>query len=101
MPIRWSAYALSQKLDEIEGLLDQLDPILDECKAKAEETKAIPHLPGYITEKLDFLRWDVERFREMLRRRVKVLRDNIPSEALKREEHRQQLLLELGLKEEI
>ena len=50
MPIKWSAVAVSDKVDEMEKLYNSITPTLWQVLEKAEELRRIPNLPGYIDQ---------------------------------------------------
>ena len=85
MPIRWSAVEVSEAIDEIEVLLDQAEPTLRGAQKVISGALRIPHLPEYLGQSLRRLQWGLENEIKARRTQVEVMRDKIPSDALRAE----------------
>jgi len=86
MPIRWSARKVAESLDEMERLLDEAEPILRECQAKASETAKLPNLAGYMEQPLMMLADRVNYTLNYLRGRISRVREYIPKNELAKEQ---------------
>ncbi len=86
MPIRWSVLQVCQKLDQMEGLLPDIEPILGELVASVGFALEVPNLPDYVKQPL----WGIEgEATNMMRRmhdRINRLRDLLPKEKLAKEQ---------------
>ena len=93
MPIKWSALAVCEAMDEVEGLLAQAALPLLEAKARVENATGIAHLPGYMEQRLRRLLFTINRMQDVGGAIARV-REDIPQDALtaERQAGRQQLL---------
>jgi hypothetical protein len=93
MPIKWSALAVSEAMDEVEGLLAQVAPLLVEAKARVGKATGIAHLPGYMDQRLQRLLFTIDRMQDVRGAAARV-REDIPQDALtaERQTGRQQPL---------
>ena len=82
MPIKWSAVQVSNKVDELEELVQSIRPTLWRIREKAEELRRIPNLPGYIDQPAVMITDRVERFNDHMKGYVERIRNLIPKEAL-------------------
>jgi len=93
--IRWSAFQVSKSLDEIDKLINEVEPTLRQCGQKATQTSELSNLPGYMSEPLTTFSYKIDDFVNYLRNRVSSIRDNIPKKELEQEQNRYQQLLRL------
>ena len=84
MPIKWSAVAVSEAMDEVEQQVILADQFLAEAKAKAEKVRSIAHLPQYIDQRLVGLIGDIERI-DYVKKRIESVREDIPDGAIEAE----------------
>ena len=93
MPIKWSALAVSEAMDEVEGLLAQAAPILAEAKTRVGKATGIAYLPGYMDQRLRRLLFTIDRMQD-LRGAIARVREDIPQDALtaERQAGKQQIL---------
>ncbi len=87
MPIKWSAVAVSEAMDEVEQQVNLADQFLAEAKAKAEEARSIAHLPQYIDQRLVGLIGDIERI-DSVKSRIESVRQDIPDGAMEAEQQK-------------
>jgi len=85
MPIRWSAVKVSEKVDEVEELMNSIKPTLWRIREKAEELRGIPNLPGYIDQPTSTMTWKVDNFNNYMKGFFERIRDCIPQDALNEE----------------
>jgi len=85
MPIKWSAVKVSEKVDEVEELMNSIRPTLWRIREKAEELKRIPNLPGYIDQPTSTMAFKVDNFNGYMKGYVERIRNLIPKEALEEE----------------
>lgn len=85
MPIRWSALQVSERLDELEKLLGEAEPLLVKLAEKAQETYSLPHVPDYIGQPLGWLKQKTLDFTAGQKQRINKARDYIPEDALAQE----------------
>lgn len=88
MPIKWSAKAVLSKLDEIEQLLAEARPTLDDCVAKAKEISRIPHVPQYIQDPTGRLEYKIADIQRTVTDTICRIRDNVPEGAAEIEAER-------------
>jgi hypothetical protein len=81
MPIRWSAAAVVEAMDEVEGLLDQAEPFLAEAETRARKATGIHNLPEYMSQPVHRLIFTIAERRRM-RTAVSGVRNAIPEDAL-------------------
>jgi len=93
MPIRWSALKVSQSLDEMDKILDEVEPILQRLLDKASETSKLPNLPDYIQQPLGWLRQKTSDFYAGQKARIERVRGYIPQDNLQKEQAEFQKLL--------
>ena len=93
MPIKWSALAVCEAMDEVEGLLAQAALPLLEAKARVENATGIAHLPGYMEQRLRRLLFTIDRMQD-IRGAIARVREDVPQHALtaERQAGRQQSL---------
>jgi hypothetical protein len=93
MPIKWSALAVSEAMDEIEGLLARIAPLFAEAKTRVGKATGIAHLPGYMDQRLRRLLFTIDRMQDV-RNAIARVREDIPQDALtaERQAGKQQLL---------
>jgi len=93
MPIKWSALAVCEAMDEVEGLLAQVAPLLVEAKTRVGKATGIAHLPGYMDQRLRRLLFTIDRMQDV-RGAIARVREDIPQDALtaERQAGKQQLL---------
>jgi hypothetical protein len=92
MPIKWSAVAVSDKVDEMEKLYNSITPTLWQVLEKAEELRRIPNLPGYIDQPAHSLVLKIQNFNHSMKSSCQCIRDRVPPDALKE----QRKVLEYG-----
>jgi len=85
MSIRWSAVRVSNKVDEIEELMNSIRPTLWQIRDRAEELRRIPSLPGYIDQPTATMTFKVDNFNDYMKGFVERIRGLIPKEALEDE----------------
>lgn len=85
MPIKWSAVKVSEAIDKVEQQVTLAEPFLDEAKAKVAEAKTIPHLPDYMTHRLNRIIYQIERI-DNVKGAIKSARDDIPDGAIEAEQ---------------
>lgn len=88
MPIKWSAKAVLSKLDEIEQLLAEARPTLDDCVAKAKEISQIPRVPQYIQDPTMRLEDRINQLQGTVTDTICRIRDNVPEGAAEIEAER-------------
>ncbi|MBA7680880.1 hypothetical protein ES703_89201 [subsurface metagenome] len=88
MPIRWSAKAVVTKLDEIEQLLAEARPTLDDCVAKAKEISQIPRVPQYIQDPTGRLEYKIADIQRAVTDTIRRIRENVPEGAAEIEAER-------------
>lgn len=93
MPIKWSALAVSEAMDEVEVLLAQVAIPLAEVKTRVGKATGIAHLPGYMEQRLRRLLFTIDRMQD-IRGAIARVREDIPQDALtaERQTGRQQPL---------
>ena len=82
MPIKWSAKAVLSKLDEIEQLLAEARPTLDDCVAKAKEISQMPNVPQYIQDPTWRLGYKIADIQRAVTDTISRIRDNVPKGAV-------------------
>jgi len=87
MPIRWSTVKVSEKLDEVEELMNSIRPTLWQIREKAQELRQIPNLPGYIDQPTATMTFKVDHFNDYMKGWVERIHNLIPKEALE-DEHK-------------
>jgi len=87
MAIKWSTLKVSEKVNEIEELMNSIRPTLWRMREKAEELRRIPNLPGYIDQPTATMTFKVDNFNTYMKGYIERIRDHIPKEALE-EEHK-------------
>jgi len=87
MAIKWSTLKVSEKVNEIEELMNSIRPTLWRMREKAEELRRIPNLPGYIDQPTATMTFKVNNFNTYMKGYIERIRDHIPKEALE-EEHK-------------
>lgn len=95
MPIKWSARQVAERLDQMDKVVNQLEPILDELKAEVLATTNLPNLPEYMKQPLKWLGSDAEYAIVRLRERIGRIRGYIPKNDLAKEQRRFQLWLDM------
>jgi hypothetical protein len=85
MAIRWSAVKVSQKVDEIEELMNSIKPTLWQIREKAEELRSISNLPGYIDQPTATMTFKVDNFKNYMKGWVERIRRLIPEQELEDE----------------
>ncbi len=85
MPIKWSAVAVSDKVDEIEKLYNSITPTLWQVIEKAEELRRIPNLPEYIDQPTHSLVVRIQNFNHSMKSSCQRIRDRVPPDTLKEE----------------
>ncbi len=88
MPIRWSALRVVEAMDEIEGELNAAQPVIDKALHRVKEARQIPHLPGYIDQRLMRLVYDIENKWSKIRFGIDAVRNAIPERAAEIERKR-------------
>jgi hypothetical protein len=88
MPIRWNAAKVSDGTDEIEKLLNEIEPLLKQMETKAQETSKLPNVPQYISGYLYSLAYDTRGQVDRYRRRIEAIRKHIPKGALEKDRSR-------------
>ncbi len=61
MPIRWSAWKVSEAMDMAEEYVNQAIEPLEQAKLVATEARKIANLPGYVDQHLSRLISEIER----------------------------------------
>ena len=82
MPIRWDAVELKQQMDEVEAVLDQMEPIFLKGLHIVLQAQMIPQLPGYVDQPLCVLADEFRNRLQGMRSRMKRVADSIPKEAI-------------------
>lgn len=85
MSIRWSARQVSESLDELEKLLKDAEPVLNELVQKTKQALNTPNLPEYIGQPLGWLEQKTLDYLSGQYRRIKRVREFIPPEELAKE----------------
>ena len=85
MAIRWSAVKVSQKVDEIEELMNSIKPTLWQIREKAEELRRISNLPGYIDQPTATMTFKVDNFKDYMKGWVERIRKLVPEQELEDE----------------
>lgn len=86
MPIRWSVLQVCQKLDEMEKVLADTEPILGELASLAGGALKVPNLPDYVKEPLWGIEAEATHVIRKMRDRITRLRDLLPKEKLAKEQ---------------
>lgn len=86
MPIRWSARQVSESLDKMDKILDELEPILQRLLDKASETGKLPNLPEYMGQPLGWVKEKTSDFYAGQKKRIEKVRAYIPKDDLAREQ---------------
>lgn len=77
-----------QRVNKIEELLKQAEPILVECGKLADEALKLPNLPEYMGQKIHWLGQRNDDFLAYQRERIKGIRQALPKEELAKEQKR-------------
>jgi hypothetical protein len=88
MPIKWSAFQVSQAMDEVEHQLSLAEVFLDEAKVKARGARNTASLPAYVDGRLVRLITEIERI-DHVKAAIKSVRNAIPEGAMEAERNRQ------------
>ena len=88
MPIKWSAVAVSETMDEVEQQVNLAEAFFAEAKARAEKARSIADLPQYMDQRLGRLIFTIERLDDA-KSAIESVRKTIPDGAIEAE--RQQL----------
>jgi hypothetical protein len=93
MPIRWSALAVSEAMDEVEELASKAEPFLAEAEARVMKATGIINLPQYISQRFRRLIFTIQ-YRQNILTSIAKIRENIPKGAVEgeRQTGRQQSL---------
>ena len=73
---------VSEAMDEIEALLNQAQPFIDQALAKVQEARRIPNLAGYMDDRLARVEWDIKEKFGRLKVGVEAVRKAIPDGAI-------------------
>jgi len=84
--IRWNAKQVSDSLDEMDKILDELEPILQRLIDKAYETSKLPNLPDYILQPLGWLKQKTSDFYSGQKARIERVRGYIPQKDLAKQQ---------------
>ncbi len=98
MPIKWSAFKVSEAADLVENLVGQAVPYLNAARIVAREARSIENLPQYVDQHLACIIGEIDRAIDggriggggTIRDGIQTLRKSIPQEALETERARQQ-----------
>jgi len=85
MAIKWSAVKVSDKVDEVEELMNSIRPTLWQIRERAGELRRISHLPGYIDQPTATMSFKVDNFNDYMKGWAERIRNLIPDEALAEE----------------
>jgi hypothetical protein len=85
VPIRWSTVKVSEKVDDVEELMNSIRPTLWRMREKAEELRGIPNLPAYIDQPTVTMTSKVDNFNSYMKGYIERIRNLIPKEALEEE----------------
>ncbi len=85
MPIKWSAVRVSQAMDEVEAQLSLSQSFIDEALAKVQEARRIPHLTGYVDDRLGRIEFDIKERFGRLKAGIESVRKAIPEGAIEAE----------------
>lgn len=85
MPIRWSARQVAESLDELERLLKDAEPVLNELVQKTQQALNTPNLPEYMGQPLGWFKQKTLDYLSGQYQRIKRVREYIPPEALAKE----------------
>jgi len=88
MPIKWSAKKVMRKLEEIDELLREVSPVIQQCAAKAREIQQLPEVPEYICQPARMMAYKLSDIVPSVRSRVIRIREKVPEGALELEESR-------------
>jgi len=93
MPIRWSALAVSEAMDEVEELARKAEPFLAEAEARVRKATGIINLPEYMSQRFQRLIYIIE-YRQNILTSIAKIRENIPEGVIEadRQARRQQSL---------
>ena len=89
MAIKWSAVKVSEKVDEIEELMNSIKPTMWRIREKAEELRRIPNLPGYIDQPTATMTFKVDNFNSYMKGYIQRICDHIPKDALEERKARE------------
>lgn len=81
MPIKWSALAVTEAMDEIQELLNQAEPFLAEAQAKAGKATGISNLPQYMSQRVHRLIYTIEA-RDRIKDCISGVLNCIPQDAI-------------------
>ena len=84
MPIKWSAVAVSEAMDEVERRINLAESFLADAKAKAEVSRRIANLPQYLDQRLIRLISDIERI-DYVKAAIEAVRKAVPDGAIEAE----------------
>jgi len=93
MPIRWSARQVAESLDELERLLKDAEPVLNELVQKTQQALNTPNLPEYMGQPLGWFKQKTLDYLSGQYQRIKRVREYIPPEALAKEKSEFEKLL--------
>lgn len=85
MPVRWNMLKVSEAMDHVEELVDEVAIPLEEAEAAAAAARQIQNLPGYMVDRLRRLEDSCRGTINRLRQDVESVRSNIPADDLARE----------------
>jgi len=85
MPIKWSAVKVSEAMDKVELQLVAAQPFIDQALAVVQEARRIPHLAGYMDDRLARVEWDIEEKFNRIKVGVESVRKSIPEGAIEAE----------------
>jgi len=85
VPIKWSTVKVSEKVDEIEELMNSIRPTLWRMREQAEELRRVPNLPGYIDQPTATMTFKVDNFNTYVKGYIERIRNLIPEDVLEDE----------------
>ena len=94
MPIKWSAVKVVEAMEKVKIQADQVIEPLKLAKVAVEQARKIDHLPEYMKQHLSGLEGEIERvtgsqnYPGNIHRSIERVLDDIPEDALAREEMR-------------
>ena len=85
MPIKWSAVKVSEAMDKVELQLVAAQPFIDQALAVVQEARRIPHLAGYMDDRLARVECDIKEKFNRIKVGVESVRNSIPEGAIEAE----------------
>ena len=84
--IQWSAVKVSEAMDMVELQLKCAQPFIDQALITVQEARRIPHLAGYMDDRLAGLEFYIKERGGGVKGRVQSVRQAIPEGAIEAEQ---------------